>query len=66
MYYIAHETSQFALKTSRLGDVVMVRKIDGAEQYFQTGEDSEEIHDLIDAHLPDQTIDYYCYAFFCE
>lgn len=56
MYRTVHETALLDFKTSRLGDVIMTRKSDGKEVYFQPGDAGAEILSILDESPPDEAL----------
>lgn len=55
-YFITHETGLLRFESSRLGDVVMTRKADGRQVYFQPGDAGSEILSILEESPPDAAV----------
>ena len=59
MSFIFHNTPRYRASSSHMGDVRLSRKADGAEVYFQPGDDADSFWDLYaaaeQAFLEDET-----------
>ena len=64
MYFTAHENSQYRFQTSRLGDVIATRLIDGKEVYFQPGDAGSTILDVLEENPPEHALDIFINDYF--
>ena len=55
-YFTVHETTLLRFQSSRLGDVIMTRKEDGKEVYFQPGDAGNEVLDILEESPPDVAV----------
>ena len=63
-YYTAHETPLVKLQSSRLGDVIVTRKADNKEVYFQPGDAGSELLDILDESPPDNALHMFLDGYF--